>query len=70
MPATCSLAASRSLALRSGSLVVAMAVSASWPSVPAPSRPGVEDPFSTPSASRMRTAVGGVLVTKVNDRSS
>ena len=33
-------------------------------------RPGAIEPFSTPSASRMRTAVGGVLVMKVKVRSS
>src|SRR5690606_14268621 len=48
------------------------AISVSWASVmvPAPARPGVWDPLSTPAASRSSTGVGGVLVMNVNDRSS
>src|SRR5207302_844307 len=70
VPATCFLAASRSLALRSGILV--LAISATWASVtvPAPSRPGVIEPLSTPAAWRSSTGVGGVLRMNVNERSS
>ena len=70
VPATWRLAASRSLALRSG--IFFAAISATWSSViePADSRPASLLPFSRPAASRMRTVVGGVLRTKVNERSS
>ena len=70
MPATCFLAASRSLALRSGILVWAISVSCFSVIVPTTSRPGVSDAFSSPAAARSRTGVGGVLVMKVNERSS
>ena len=49
-----------------------VAVSVTWASVtvPAASRPGVVDPLATPAAARSSTGVGGVLMTKVKDRSS
>src|SRR4051794_7290985 len=70
VPATCSLAASRSLALRSGSFTLAISSSWAWEMVAATALPGVGLPLSIPTASRMSTAVGGVLVTKVKVRSS
>src|SRR5207237_9711494 len=70
VPATCFLAASRSLALRSGILVWAISVSCFSVIVLTTSRPGVSDAFSSPAAARSRTGVGGVLVMKVNERSS
>src|SRR5688572_26432978 len=70
VPATWSLAASMSLALRSGSFTLAISSICAWVMVPADALPGVWLPFSRPMASRMSTAVGGVFVTKVNDRSS
>src|SRR5579875_873226 len=59
VPATVALAASRSLALRSGILV--WAISVSWASVmePAVWRPVVVAPLSMPAAWRMSTGVGG-----------
>src|SRR5947209_7278337 len=59
-----------SLALRSGSLV--LAISSIWACVmvPACSLPGLFEPLSSPSVLRMRTAVGGVLSTNENVRSS
>src|SRR3954451_19413518 len=70
VPATWSLADSRSLAFRSGILILAMSSSLAFEIVPATALPGVDEPLSMPMASRMRTAVGGVFVTKVNERSS
>jgi hypothetical protein len=48
------------------------AISAIWASVtvPAPSRPGVCEPFSIPAAWRSSTGVGGVLRMNVKLRSS
>src|SRR5436853_1377674 len=70
VPATWRLAASRSLALRSGILV--RAISATWASVTVPplSLPGAVEPLSTPAAARSSVGVGGVLVMNVNERSS
>src|SRR5439155_13077715 len=70
VPATCFLAASRSLALRSGIFVLAISSSCRWLIVPTTSRPAVWDPFSRPAAARSSTGVGGVLVMKVKERSS
>src|SRR5688500_2403275 len=70
VPMTCLLAASRSLALRSGILVWAISVTWASVTVPAASRPGVTEPLSMPAAARRSTGVGGVLMTKVNERSS
>src|SRR5690606_19717825 len=58
VPATWSLAASMSLAWRSGSLDCAISVSWASVMVPAASLPGLTDPFARPAASRMRTGVG------------
>src|SRR5680860_470287 len=68
VPATCAMAPSRSMALRSG-----IFVSAIWRSwlrlmLPTFSVRGFWAPFSTPAAWRIRNGAGGVLVTKVNDR--
>jgi hypothetical protein len=48
------------------------AISRSWlrVTVPTVSRPVVPEPFSMPAALRSRSAAGGVLSTKVNERSS
>ena len=70
VPATWSLAASRSLALRSGILI--LAISSTWAIVTEPTTPGPAAgwPFSSPAAWRISTGVGGVLRTNVNVRSS
>src|SRR5438270_12006526 len=59
-----------SLALRSGIFLCAISSNCFSVIVPTCSRPVVWAPFSSPAASRSRTAVGGVLVMNVNDRSS
>src|SRR3954454_133472 len=64
------IAWSTSCALRSLSFFSAIARSWSWLIRPTFSRCGSPEPFSMPIAWRMRTAAGGVLVMKVNDRSS
>ena len=63
-------AASRSLAFRSGILRSAIARHCAAVRVPTFSRFGSPEPFGIPSASRISTAAGGVLVMKVNERSS
>ena len=70
VPSTIFIAASMSLALRSGIFV--SAISFTWARVTLPtfSVCGVGDPFSTRAACRSITAAGGVFVMKVNDRSS
>src|SRR6266513_2227237 len=71
VPATCFLAASRSLALRSGIFVLAISATCASVTLPTvPSRPGVIAPLSTPAAWRRSTGVGGVFKMNVNDRSS
>src|SRR4051794_24767399 len=71
VPATCFFAASRSLALRSGILVLAISSTWAFVTVPTtPSRPGVIAPLSIPAAWRSSTGVGGVLRMNVNERSS
>src|SRR5690606_32996605 len=66
VPSTIFLAASRSLAFRSGSLT--LAISSIWAEVtePPPSLPGLDEAFWTPAASSSIRDAGGVLVTKVN----
>src|SRR5436190_16284182 len=70
VPAMIFDAASRSLAFRSG--ILRSAICRTWAAliVPTFSRFGSPEPFSIPSASRMRTAAGGVLVMKSKDLSS
>src|SRR6478752_272259 len=70
VPSICFLAASRSLALRSGILVSAMVAIWAAVTLPASSRPGFWLPLTTLAASRSSTAAGGVLVMNVKDRSS
>ena len=70
VPSMIFMAASTSLALRSGILVSAMARTWSRVTVPTLSRLGSPEPLSMPRASRSSTAAGGVLVTNVNERSS
>ena len=59
-----------SLALRSGIFVCAISVSCASEIVATISRPAACAPLSMPAAARSSTGVGGVLVMKVNDRSS
>ena len=70
VPAMIFSAWSRSLALRSAILVVA--ISRTWSRVTVATLVlcGSPDPFSTPAALSSMRAAGGVLVTNVNDRSS
>jgi hypothetical protein len=57
-------------AFRSGSLRSAIWLTWSRVSLPTFVRFGSDEPLSSPSASRMSTAAGGVFVMKVNERSS
>src|SRR5690606_5014331 len=69
VPSIIRMAASMLAALRSGSFSSAISrtcLRVTWPTF---SRLGAEAPFSIPAALRRSTAAGGVLVTKVNDRS-
>jgi hypothetical protein len=70
VPATWAMAPSMSMALRSGIFV--SAIFWSWLLVIDPTLVvrGLAEPFSRPAAWRSSTGVGGVLVMKVNDRSS
>ena len=70
VPAMIFSAWSRSLALRSAILVVA--ISRTWSRVTVATLVlcGSPEPFSTPAALSSMRAAGGVLVTKVNERSS
>src|SRR3990170_4057096 len=70
VPATWAMAPSGSMALRSGIFVSAILRSWSRVTDPTFSRRGLAAPLSTPAAWRNSTGVGGVLVMKVNDRSS
>src|SRR3954454_5396451 len=70
VPAMIFIAWSTSCALRSLSFFSAIARSWSWLILPTFSRCGSPEPFSIPIAWRMSTAAGGVLVMKVNERSS
>ena len=64
-------AESMSFAFRSAILVSAIPRSCSCVTLPtAPPRPGVCDPFSSPAARFRRKPAGGVLVTKLKDRSA
>ena len=49
---------------------MAIASICAWEIVPTDSLPGFCEPFSSRSASRINTAVGGVFVTNENERSS
>ena len=70
VPAMIFVAASRSLALRSSSFFSAISRSWAWVILPTLARCGSPEPLSMPIAWRIRTAAGGVLVTKVKERSS
>src|SRR5262249_6563194 len=70
VPATMRIACSMSRALRSGIFVSAIWRTWSRVSRPTFSRFGSPEPFSTRSASLIRTAAGGVLVMKSKERSS
>ena len=70
VPAMILVAASRSLAFRSG--ILRSAIERAWSTVidPTFSVWGSPEPLGIPAASLIRTAAGGVLVMKVNERSS
>src|SRR5437016_13308264 len=70
VPATIFIAASTSRAFRSSSFVSAICLTCARVRRPTFSRFGSGEPFSSPSASLISTAAGGVLVMKVNERSS
>src|SRR6185503_12306862 len=70
VPATINMACSTSRAFRSGIFVSAIDCSCARVSRPTFSRFGSPEPFSSRSASLIRTAAGGVLVMKSNERSS
>src|SRR5215207_4650788 len=70
VPAMIFSAWSRSLALRSAFFVSAMARTCSRVTVATLVLCGSPEPFSTPAALSSSRAAGGVLVTKVNERSS
>jgi hypothetical protein len=64
------MAASTSLALRSGCLVVAISRTCSRVSRPTLSFCGTDEPLAIPAAFLISSAAGGVLVMNVNERSS
>src|SRR5262245_19423849 len=70
VPATCASAPSGSMAFRSGIFVSAIWRAWAPVTVPTLSVRALAAPFSMPAACLSRNAVGGVLVTNVNDRSS
>ena len=70
VPSTIFMAASTSLALRSAILVWAIWRTCSRVTEPTLVTWGWAEPFSTLAAWRSMTAAGGVLVTKVKERSS
>src|SRR5579875_412056 len=70
VPAMILTAASMSLAFRSSILICAISRTWAWVSTPTLVLCGTALPFSRFAALRIRRAAGGVLVTKVNERSS
>src|SRR5262245_38580541 len=70
VPATVRIAASTSAAVRSGILVRAISSTCARVTVPTFVLPGSFEPFSRPAARFSSTDAGGVLVTKVNERSA
>src|SRR5699024_9695150 len=70
VPATTFAAASTSFAFRSGILVSAISRTCAWVILPTLSVCGVDEPFWRPAAFLISSAAGGVLVMKVNERSS
>ena len=70
VPRTCCLAASRSLALRSGILRLATSSMSFSLTEPATSLPGFEAAFSILAFSRNNTGVGGVFNLNSKERSS
>ena len=70
VPSTIFIAASMSLALRSGIFVVAISRTWSLVSLPTLSVCGTPEPLATPAAFLISSAAGGVFVMKVKDRSS
>src|SRR4051795_2371813 len=70
VPSMILMAASMSLALRSAILVSAISRTCALDRLATLVFCGTAEPFSTPAALRISRAAGGVLVMKVNDRSS
>ena len=70
VPSTIFIAASMSLALRSGILVWAISRTWSLVSLPTFSLCGTPEPLLSPAAFLISSAAGGVLVMNVNERSS
>src|SRR5262249_30833420 len=70
VPSTVRMAAPRSDAVRSGIFRRAISSTCARVTVPAFALPGSFEPFSSPAARLSRTEAGGVLVTKVKDRSA
>jgi hypothetical protein len=70
VPAITFIAWSTSCAFRSGIFVSAIERSCAWVSLPTLVRFGSAEPDSSPSASLISTAAGGVFVMKVKERSS
>ena len=69
LPAMVRTAASRSAAVRSGCLILAISSSCLREILPTFAVLGVPLPFSMPMALRISTAAGGVFITKVKLRS-
>src|SRR5947208_5546187 len=70
VPSIIFTAASRSFAFRSGNFVRAISSTLARLIFPTFSLFGIAEPFSMPAALRIRSAAGGVRVTKVKERSS
>jgi hypothetical protein len=70
VPAMIRLAMSTSLALRSFIFISAISVSCASVSLATLVLCGSPEPFATPAAYLISSAAGGVLVMKVNERSS
>src|SRR6185295_18446129 len=70
VPSIVRIADSTEVVFRSGSFVRAISSICLRVTVPIFSRFGLGDPFSTPAAFLSRSAAGGVLVMKVNERSA
>ena len=70
VPSTIFIAASTSLALRSGSLVLAISRTWSFVILPTLSLFGLAEPDLRPAAFLISSAAGGVFVMKLNVRSS
>src|ERR1700674_1190697 len=70
VPETVLTAAARSAAVRSFILVLAISSTCARVTLPTLFLFGIGEPFSTPAARNRRIDAGGLLVTKVNERSA